>query len=162
MKLHKPAFLFLGLLATSSTLAAHDDHEAEPAAAIADIGTCAKAQAAIDRLLAGLPIQMQAILGTEDPDGRRRLLRDHLLSMKEVLNHMARSSEPGAEEPARKSKHAEAAGKSPPGTEMMGGKMGDGERMRMHRAVEERLDRLQVLIQQLIENELAQDGMGEP
>ena len=163
MKIRAVAAAFTALIVASPVSAGHEDHAAEAAPAVAEGGAVPcrdEAASAVDKLLGSLPVQIEAIRETEDPEERQRLLRDHLLTMEEVLHLMGRPSMSRPDDAPAAGKRAEGA----PGKGMkhgMQGKERAGRDIRMHRNVEERLDRLQQLIRQLIENELAQDGDDE-
>lgn len=160
------ALLLAGLFAASGAIAGHEDHGTEPSetpAAAQD--ACARDGVPLaDRMLENIRVQMDAIRDTEDPEERQRLLRNHLQSMREVLDLME-GAEPHAGHEAAPAPDVQAGEASGHGKKMQ--KMMDGKRgmkhggMAMHRDLEERVNRLQKLIEQMIEHEQAeQDDAG--
>ena len=149
MKATATVVIAAALLATTSVLAAHEEHAAEgkEVARAADAAPCPPArQAQIDVMLSNLKIQAEAIRETDDPKERRRLLRNHLDMMQETLDLMA-----PREGNTREGSRPDAKPAKDKGTGMM-------HNAPMHRELEQRVDRLQKLLEQLIEHEQAERG----
>lgn len=169
MRKSTPPLLLAGLFAASCAFAGHEDHVAEPekAGAIQDDAR-KKSVPLADRMLQNIGVQMEAIRNSDDPEERRRLLRNHLQSMREVLDLMALAD-------AHADADSTASPALPAGTEggdkgeaRQAGKMGGKDGMKhgmkhgmpMHSDLQERVERLQKLIEQIIEHEQAEGEQG--
>jgi hypothetical protein len=142
------AMITAGLLAAAPAIAAHESHvpDAKESAGIRDAEPCpAGGQDLFDYMMSNLEVQMEAIRDTDDPEERRRLLRNHMQTIREALDLLdGPSAAPGA---------------APRG----GPEKGKGGMMRgssMHRDLEQRVDRLQKLMEHIIEHEQAEGENG--
>ena len=160
------ALLLAGLFAATGAVAGHEEHGTEAQdKPVAARDACARDGVPLaDRMLENIRVQMDAIRDTEDPEERQRLLRNHLQSMLEVLDLMERPEAHAGHEaaPAPDAQSGESSGHGKKMQKMMDGKRGMKHGgMAMHRELEERVNRLQKLIEQMIEHEQAeQDDAG--
>jgi hypothetical protein len=129
-----------GLLAATPAIAGHEGHapDAKEVAGSRDANACPPGgQDLFDYMMFNLEVQMEAIRDTDDPEERRRLLRNHMQTVGEALDLL------------------DDRGAAP----RSGPENGKGGMMRgssMHRRLEQRVDRLQKLIEQIIEHEQAE------
>jgi hypothetical protein len=148
MKAIAAAVFTASLLAAAPAIAGHEGHalDEKEVSRDSDAEACPPGSRALfDIILSNLQVQMEAVRGTDDPEERRRLLRNHLQTMREALESLAPPD-----------KQAAPAGKGKDKDKEMG--MGMMKKSPMHRDMEQRVDRLQKLLEQMIEHEQAEAG----
>jgi hypothetical protein len=149
MKAITSALIAASLFVAAPAIAAHEGHEGrvlddEPAGKVDATSCPADAGQLADYMLGNLQLQMAAIREADDPDERQRLLRNHLQTMQEVLELLESRTGPPPQT-ARGTRQDKGTG---PGAMMRGSTM--------HRSLEQRVDRLQKLLEQMIEHEQAE------
>src|SRR5690348_6105657 len=120
-----------GLLAAAHAMADHEGHALDDQAVSRgrDANPCPDRQSQFDMVIANLGVQMEAIRGTDDPEERRRLMRNHMQTLREAMDLVGDREDGGAREAPRKAQDKDK------------GMMGKGGMMHgpaMHRNLEQR------------------------
>ena len=137
----------------------HPDADQQQAAPAPDEKAAGMAMGKMRENMKKMQEQMQKIHATTDPAERRKLMKEHMQSMQEGMKMMGRMGG------GMKGGDMMAKAKKDQGGSMMedgggdkGGMMG-GMMMKKHKKMEDRMDMMQMMMEQMIEHEKAEQDM---